>query len=249
MQRNTLILATALLAAGCYGDVTASTGELGRLRYALHTDYESHQDELTALPLLTRYEHRLSVSLTTKGEKKAGDEMDDIVHSSPTASVQGEGHDLTVLAEDPGAAYVESHLDGELFDRIELSFDDPTHLDLLTWIREPWESDFQERFGAGALTVQEGTQISFLAVPMADDVRLGGEFAPLIQLDHPELAVLDAQVFAVQEGGLTLVGEPVTFYAIEPGTVTFSLSDPVHGVSVERTFEILPLQVDSTPPG
>ena len=234
----------ALQAAACHGDYTSSTGEMGRISYGLYTDYESHQGELTDLPMMTGYPHSMFARLTSKGERKAGRRGSDIVHRTGGAAVShlGDGEDAPDFRIETHIAKtvtLESVLDGEVFDYIELEFKDPTHLDLVTWVRQPWEEDFHKQGLHMPMVVEEGTQISFLAVPMADDLRLAGDFTPEITVDPPSLAVPDAQVVAVQEGGLTLLGEPVTYYAIEPGTVTFTLTDPVHGVEVVRVVEII----------
>lgn len=251
MNDNRIAPLPLLLLAACLGDVTASNGELGRLRYALHTDYEGNQEELTELPLITGYAHRISVSLTSKGEKEAGDQAGLVSHTA--RGVEGieitndesdkdsqDAPDFAVLSPVPGEVMVDSLLDGDTFDRIALQFESPTRLDVLGWSRSPWEEDWTS-FENEALTVQEGSQISFLGVPMYKDIRLGGDFTPTITVDPPELAVPDTSVLAVQEGGMTTTGEPVTFYAIEPGTVTFTLSDPVNGVEATQIVEILPL--------
>jgi hypothetical protein len=233
------------LVAGCFGDVTRSSGELGRLTYALSTDYQTEQDELTDAVLLTGHEHRIFVDLTDQGRKDAGDDAAAIVHRADGAEIwteaDADGPDLDILVQDPGVVTVVSELDGRTFDRIDLAFGDPTGLELSTWIRPPWVEDWEDVSGPGALTVEEGTQIGFVAIPVADGVRLAGDFEPRADADPPELAVPDAQVFVVQEGGVTETTGDVVFYAIEPGTVTFTLSDPVHGVSVARVVDVVPL--------
>lgn len=241
-------VALALLAAGssgCYTVVTGSNGELGRLRYALATDYETDTDELTELPLITGYRHALFVDLTERGERDAGDAPESIVHRGPGVEsgepVDGDVPDLSVQVDVPGTSAIESMLDGDLFDRIELTYADPTRLELVTWVRGPWEDAWTDASGGGDLTLTEGAQVSFLAIPLDGSTRLGGSFAPTIDVDRPELVVPDADVAAVQEGGVTGSLEDVTYYVVEPGLVTFTFADPVHGVTATRTLEIVPL--------
>lgn len=240
---------TALLLAlttGCFGDLTESAGDLGNLSYGLSTDYEGGVEALTDLPLMTGYRHHILVSLTSDGEAAAEGNADQIVHAAAGAEIEIEETDVSndppdfdILAAEPGEVKVTSTLYGEVFDRVRLQLDDPTSLEIVAWTRAPWKDEW--KLARGALRVEEGTQISFLAIPEADGERLGGEFTPTIELDLPELAVPDVAVLAIQEGGMTTGGEPVTFYAIEPGTVTFTFSEPVHGVEAVRTVEILPL--------
>lgn len=248
-SNRTAALALLSLVAACHGDRTASNGELGRLSYALHTDYESEQDELTALPLLTGYAHRIDVELTTKGADDADDNAGLLEHTAegvdgveiesdePSEGSGVPGFDL--LSPESGEVVITSTLQGETFDLIRLQFERPTSLDVLGWSRAAWEEDWRS-FSGGNLTVQEGAQISFLAVPKAGETRLGGEFTPTITVDPPSLAVPDESVLAVQEGGMTTGGEPVTFFAIEPGTATFTLTDPVNGVEAVTVVEIAP---------
>lgn len=235
----------AVGASGCNTVVTGSNGELGRLRYALATDYETGTDELTELPLITGYRHDLLVDLTPQGERDAGDEAHLVVHRGDGVEsgepVEGDVPDLSVQVDVPGTSPIESMLDGDLFDRIVLTWADPTRLDLVTWVRGPWESEWTDATGGGALTVTEGAQVSFLAIPMDGDTRLGGSFTPTIDVDAPELVVPDADILAVQEGGITGGLEEVTWYAVEPGRVTFTFADPVHGVTAVRELDIVPL--------
>jgi hypothetical protein len=248
MLRNTTMIGLfgmlALGSTGCFGVTTGSNGALGRLSYSLYTDYETDQDELTALPLLTGYRHDLHVDLTPQGEKDANGDEHLIVHRGPgVESERGEDEgyvpSLSVQVDAPGSSTIESMLHGVLFDRLVLKYDDPTHLDVVTWIREPWAEEWAQV--NGPLVVSEGTQVSFLAIPMADDVRLGGEFTAEITVDDPALAVADAQILAIQEGGMTGGVDPESFYTIEPGTATFTFRDPVHGVEATRVVEIEPI--------
>ncbi|MEQ1508117.1 MAG: hypothetical protein ABMB14_38160 [Myxococcota bacterium] len=51
--------------------------------------------------------------------------------------------------------------------------------------------------------------------------------------------VPDQQILGVFEDDLWLVGEPVTFFAIEPGEVTFSIGDPANGLGVTEAVTVV----------
>lgn len=240
-----------MLAVACFGDVTSSRGALGRLEYSLYTDYDGQQDELTDLPLLTNHSHSIDVELTQRGKREAAGDGGSVIHTvEGIEGIEIESGAADEDSQDPpdfeiespvaGEATITSTLREEVFDTIELRFESPTRLDVIGWSRAPWEEDWMP-FASEVLTVQEGTQISFLVLPMYKSTRIGGEFTPTITVDPPELAVLDVGVMAVQEDGMTTAGEPVTFYAIEPGFVTFTLSDPANNIETERVVEITPL--------
>ena len=87
------------------------------------------------------------------------------------------------------------------------------------------------------LSVEPGTQLAFLAIPVADGMRLGGDFRPLVDVDSTDVVVPDSQVLAVQEGGITEI-QTTTYYAVETGTATLRFSDPNHGTEVQRQISI-----------
>lgn len=242
---------TLVFAVACFGDTTSSEGLQGRLVYSLSTDYEGEQEELTALPLLTGYSNFISVGLTSQGRRDALGEAGSMIHTADGidgieiySEVEDEDSiyapDFEILAPVPGEATIRSMLRGEVFDQIKLRFESPTRLDVIGWTRAPWEEDWAP-FAGEALAVPEGSQISFLVVPMYKSTRIGGKFTPNVAVDPPSLAVPDVDVVSVQESSLASVGEPLTFYALEPGFVTFTLSDPVNGVEAVKVVEVTPL--------
>ncbi|MEQ1569807.1 MAG: hypothetical protein ABMA64_29495 [Myxococcota bacterium] len=232
----------ASLAAGCHGDFLRSNGALGRISYGYGLDYEGG-DDLTDLWLETGYEQSFSAELTPEGARWVDGRGAGIVHSAAGARVESDSDDtalagFSILAQEPGTYRLESTLDRDLVDYIDLRFEDPTHLDLITFLREPWQEEWSRLGVADEVLATEGAQIAFLAIPMADDHRLGAEYEPDVAIDVPELVVPDATVLAVQEGGITGAVNTDLYYLIEPGVVTFTVSDPVHGVAVERAVTV-----------
>jgi hypothetical protein len=240
------MIAGVLLAAGC-GDYTASNGELGRLSYGLSTDYEIASDDLGSVALLTNHPLHLSVQLTEKGREDADGAEDEIEHSAEGAVVEtgeGEPGDLVITAAEPGEISVSSSLDGALFDRIVLTFDRPSELDLVSWVRGPYAEQWQDTTGHERLVVEEGGQISFLAIPFAaSGERLLGEFTPEVTVEPPELAVPDATVVNVYEEEVWTEPAPVTFFAVEPGEAVFTITDAGNGVSVSIPVTIEPISL------
>jgi hypothetical protein len=229
-----------LLAAGC-GDYTASNGEFGKLSYGLATDYEIASGDLTGVPLLTGYPLDLRVTLTEKGRKDVDDE-EELEHAAEGARVESHSDSVTLTVSEPGPITLTSTFQGELFDRIELRFDVPSELDLVSWVRGPYAEEWQDTAGHERLVVEEGGQISFLAIPFnADSERILGEFTPEVTVDPPQLAVPDATVINVYEEEVWTDPAPVTFFAVEPGEAVFTVRDPVNGVSVTIPVTIEPI--------
>jgi hypothetical protein len=230
-----------LLAAGC-GDYTESNGEFGRLSYGLSTDYEIESGDLTEVPLLTGHPLELVVSLTDQGRKEADGDEETLRHSAEGAEVDSEPESLTILASEPGSVIVNSTLNGDLFDRIQLRFEAPTELDLVSWVRGPYAEEWQDTAGHERLVVEEGGQLSFLAIPFADSgERILGEFTPEITVEPAHLAVPDATVVNVYEKEVWTSPSPVTFFAVEPGDAVFTISDPANGVFVTIPVTIEPI--------
>jgi hypothetical protein len=241
-------LAAALCLVAC-GDLTTASGELGRLEYALSTDYDAEARSLSGnVGLITNHPVELQVDLTEDGEEQAGTRAEAIRHEASAGVLEArpgdddEPADLSLTVPDEGPVTVTSTLEGELFDRIELRFARPAELELVTWVRAPWEEDWTDTTGTGRLTVQEGGQISFLTIPVeADGNRILGDFTPEITLDPPNLAVPDESVLGVYEQNIVASSAPVTFYAVEPGDLRFTLTDGGNDVSVAIDVTIVPL--------
>jgi hypothetical protein len=233
------LASTLALAAGC-GDSLGANGEHGRISYSLGVDYEFEVDDLTAQSFATHHEHTVQIDLTSDGERELGDaDPDDLVHTADGAEiVDADGSHFTFVAAEPGEVTVRTELDGAVFDEIVLRADAPTRLDLVRWVRAPWEDEAAPSRGIDPLTVAEGSQISFLAIPMAGQKRLISDFTPAIAASAEDLVVPTQQVYGVYEEELWVGGEPVTFVAIEPGAVSFTLGDPDNGVEVVQDITI-----------
>lgn len=246
-----LLVATPLV--GC-GDRNVATGELGRVQYSLHSDYLTEDVPLTMVSLVTGHVQPISTSLTDMGESLAGDDASTIVHTIDPAAeaildnrpsgADDQAPDIDVTVNAPGTYMLEATLDGDLFDRIELTFDSPDHLDLLTRVRVPYGDDWDDLDDA-TLEVGEGSQLAFLPIPIdASGTRLAGNFEVEIEAD-PAWAVAPAwNVWGVYEQNIVGSASPASLYFVEPGFVTVTLTDVPNGVSVTRDFQVLP--VDAT---
>ncbi len=247
----TLTLTAAATLVGC-GDFNRATGELGRVQYALHSDYITEDVPLTAVSLVTGHTQPLHTTLTDAGETAAGGDADAIVHAVDAAGVVVENRnagddecpDVDLTVDAPGTYALEATLDGDLFDRIELTFDTPTSLDLLTRVRAPYGDEWED-LDDGVLQVGEGSQLAFLPIPIdAFGDRLAGNFEVEITAD-PAWAVAPAwNVYGVYEQNIVGSASPASLYFVEPGFVTVTLTDVPNGVSVTRDFDVLP--VDAT---
>ena len=254
-MRNTLLFASlffALLTAGC-GDMNASTGELGHLNYSLHSDFVVEGLALVGTPILTGHPQRINVSLTDLGEGEATS-PEQIEHvSTPSSGVTLETAesgsdvgDLTITVATAGDYVIESMLGGEVFDRITLTFDTPTSMDLVTWIREPNGQDFDEATGSPIL-VAEGAQAAFVPIPLNESGdRIAGDFVPLVDADRSWAIVSGVNMLGIYEQNVVVALSPASVYFIEPGAISIAISDDVNGVDGVADFDVSPVYV---PPG
>lgn len=227
--------------AAC-GDFTASTGEFGRLVYGLHSDYLIANGDLTAVDVLTGHPQRIDVDLTESGSAK----VDDITELTHTVTLgDGEvaadvpfGSLFEITGHSTGKVTVTSDLAGELIDRIELSFEEPASLDLITWLREPYAADF-EKAGLGPHTVVEGTQAAFVPIPMdATGDRIAGDFAATVLGDPMEAVVPGSNVLGIYEQNVVESTSPPTVYFVGVGAASVTVADEANGVDATVTFDV-----------
>ncbi len=239
-----LLCLLALATVGC-GDFNAANGEFGRLRYSLHSDYLVDDVALDQIEIITRHQQSVYVRLTDAGDDLA-DNPEDIVHQvvsgAGTADTESSGDDeapdLRVTGDAPGELVVESRLDGELFDRITLNFDEPVGLELLTWLRPRNGDDFVEAQGA-TIAAGEGAQAAFVPVPLdATGTRLAGDFDVTTSADPEHHVAFGENVLGVYEQNVWHSPAPTSVYFIEPGPVTVSLTDEANGVTAGQAFDV-----------
>jgi len=244
-----LLLLPLVLLLGC-GDLSSSTGELGRIDYTLHSDFLVDGSALVGTPILTGHPQRIDLDLTDAGER-ASDSTLELVHSAtPSAGVSIEGSatsgdpgSISITVITPGEYVVESVLDGEVFDRITLLFDAPASLDVLPWIRPPNADDFTEASGS-PIAVAEGAQAAFVPIPInAGGDRIAGDFVPGLTADPEWAVVRGVNVLGIYEQNVVVARSPSSVYFIEPGAVAITLSDDANGVSADVFFEVAPVVV------
>ncbi|MCO4771604.1 MAG: hypothetical protein KDA24_16345 [Deltaproteobacteria bacterium] len=249
MRRLLLLALPALLLIGC-GDLSRSTGELGRLDYSLHSDFLVDGTALVGTSILTGHPQVIDLALTDAGED-AGSNFEEMSHvATPSAGVTLQGFNsdddvgnLTITVTDPGDYVIESMLDGSVFDRITLTFDSPTTLDLVTWVRVPNGEEFDEAAG-GAVSVVEGAQAAFVPIPLdADNERIAGDFVPELSASPDWAVVAGINVLGIYEQNVVVARSPASVYFIEPGMVTLTLTDPANAVDSSVTFDVDPVEV------
>lgn len=247
-HRKALLALLAGAAVSC-GDVTSSTGTYGMIDYSLYTRYEMAAGELTEVSIITGHTQEVTVELTETGEEEAADPSA-ITHSvTPSSGVtlnlleaaEDEAPDIEITVTDPGTYTLQSTLEGEVFDEIELVFDTPVSLDLITRVRGPYETDFQEV--SGTPEVEEGTQAVFLPIPLdsAGD-RIAGDFEVEIIGDPADSVVPGYNIHGVYEDDIWYSTTPASVYLIEPGEVSVTLDDVQNGVSAEQSFTVTEIE-------
>lgn len=238
----------AALALGACGDVVSSTGDYGNLNYALHIDYDAQYDELDDNRLITGYTHHIHAYLTPQGKDQVSRPADIVHHLEPSAGATLEQFtwdadivpNLYVTVSQPGTYTLVSELDGRLVDQLALHFDTPDAIELVTYVRAPWDDDFDKPWGE-LPTVGEGAQVMFVPIPVTDTgFRLIGDVATLLEIDPEWAAVPGMNVNGVYEDGYWGLGGAASWYIIEPGAVTFTFVEPVSGAVGQQTFLVDP---------
>lgn len=212
-----------LLLFACNYDQASGVGDEGNLGYTVATDFDI-ESSIRDVTFITQHDHYVGTWVTEQGERRFED-TEEWDHRSAAASVISQGSGFSIARDTPGSVEVESFADGALADRITFSFDDPTTMDVQAWARDPWGDDWRLLQVDDSLVV--GTQIAFLGIPLADDgTRLFTEEPVLVDAAPQDRLVPDVPVNDVWENGprTFLSYEAVTFYAIEAGPVTFTMS-------------------------
>ncbi|MEM9490628.1 MAG: hypothetical protein AAGC55_15890, partial [Myxococcota bacterium] len=199
--------------------------------YTLFTDYGVPESQLTDARIVTGHQQRLEVSLTAQGRLdvlQPDRVRHDVVPPNPDILISQDSStelsvpDVLITVSEPGTYVLESTEDGELVDRIELTFERPGSFQLITQLRDPWTENFIEAEGE-IITVEEGAQITFQAIPLdPGGQRLAGDMQTTISLDPMYMAVPGQGVIDTFEGGVWSVQGDVNFYFIEPGSATFT---------------------------
>lgn len=242
-------LALSLFAVGC-GDTSRSTGELGRIDYSLHSDFLVDGSALVGTSILVGHPQTINLDLTDLGESDASN-AEEITHTATPAdgvTIEEWNPDddvgwFNITVTTPGEYVIESMLDGSVFDRITLTFDAPSSMDLVTWLRQPNGEDFDEASGS-PIAAAEGTQAAFVPIPLdASGARIAGDFVPVISADPEWAVVTGVNVLGIYEQNVVVARSPASVYFIEPGAISITIEDDVNGVSGVADFDVAPVDV------
>ena len=242
-MRNLLL--PLLFLVGCE-NYTGSVGELGRIVYGLSSDYEVDDVGLSGALIVTGHPQRIMTSLTSSGEGRIREPGEVSHRVTPVEgallehSYEDDGiadFDLTVELE--GVYTVESLVDGNVVDRIDLTFGTPSYLDLITWIREPNEEGFDDVTDEGT-PVPRYTQVAFVPVPMGEgEQRLVGDISVETSASPEGAIITGSNVYGVFEQIVLATSNPPSIYLVEPGAVSITVSDVPNGVDAVRDFEVV----------
>ena len=242
-----VLLVGAMATSGC-GDVVGSSGDYGNLYYALFIDYDAEYEGLDENRLITGYDHQINVHLTAQGQEDV-DRPSEIAHDVdadiPVGLAQinygtNQVPDLIIDVAVPGPVTLESHYDGRLLDKLELHFDTPDAIDLVTYVRPPWDDDF-DATDSDVISVEEGAQLMLVPIPVTNTGhRLVGDISTVVEIDPEWAAVPGMNVNGVYEDGYWGLGGADSWYIIEPGNVTFTFVEVVSGAIGTRTFLVDP---------
>ncbi len=242
LAAGALVVSTLL---GC-GANSESTGELGRLRYSLYTRYLSPDSELINVPIVTGYDQRINTELTSTGRnevdnpKAISHRVEPAIGTTVTALADGQdAPDKFLRVTTPGPYTLASYNADQLFDRVDLTFDTPTNIELITWLRQT-DGTFSRQEESSSYAVVECAQITFLPVPTnSADERLLGDIDFDVVVEPSTAAVMVHNVEAVYEQSVLYEESPLSLVFVQSGTVTVTVSDQVHNdVSTMVQFEV-----------
>lgn len=238
-------LALAALASGC-GGFAGATGDEGLLRFTLVTDFELPSTDLKEVTIVAGHEQRLDVDLTQDGAREI-ENPEDLTYTIDAPGMiteqfphEDDPPDAVLTITEPGAVRLEAVDEtGAFVDGLDLAFDESTSLELSVRVRQPWLEAFVEQPEGAVSTVIEGSQATFLPIPLdANGERLAGDLEAQATVD-PEWAVVPgASVGGVYENGYWTLSGEIDFYFIEPGDVTVTITDAVSQAEGSHDFSV-----------
>lgn len=237
------IVAASSMLAGC-GDVVANEGNLGNLVYALFTDYNVEETELSEALLITGVEHRIMVTeapgADVSGKSQIAHRLypdtNSLIETSDSGGV-GIG-DAILTVNDAGDYTLQSWNGNELVDYIELKFVDADKLDVMTFLREPDQDEFGCVDGNNA-TVPLYSQVTFLAAPVdIDGNRLVGDIGLEISVSPVDSMIQVYNLDGVYENEVWESSTPMNMLFVEPGDVVVTLTEPLTGLTATVSFTV-----------
>jgi hypothetical protein len=246
MSRAWSVSVSCLLLLAC-GDSTTAEGDAGLLSFTLVTDYEVPQSDLRMATIVAGHRQELDVEMTYEGSRQIAEPTELAYAITPTAELEplpigNDVADLGVLVGEPGRYRIDALVDGVAVDGIDLEFDQTATIELSVRVRVPWEEELTEVSAGEVTTVVEGTQASFLPIPLAaDGERLAGSIEAEAIVDPRWSVVPGATLGGLYEDGYWTVSGEIDFYFIEPAEATVTITDPVSGGSGQHQFVVEPV--------
>lgn len=239
-------LALAVLAAGC-GDFTDAVGDEGLIRVSIYSNHEISADDLREVGVVAGHPQRFGVALTDAGRQKIS-RPDDLTYTlTPDPGVtfelgSGGPPDFTITVPATGMHRLDAIDGGVAVDGVDLRFESVASFELVVKVRAPFAEEFVTQASGQTSAVTEGSEVVFIPVPHgADGARLAGDVVTAASFDPAWAVVPDIDVEANWENGiLTSKGEG-TFYIIEPGMITLTVTDTVGGGSGQHVFAVAPI--------
>ena len=240
-----LALSSSLaLTVACGGETQSANGEFGMITYSLHSDYLMDGEPLDETTILTSHIQQFNGTLidSSSDALETGVETrvipsEGVTIADPTTEAPLNYWSFDVTVTNPGAYTFETWSDGEMIDRIEVTFEAPDALDLIGWARGPWEEGFEPIYDNDTLEV--GTQVAFLPVPLnTERERIAGDMFAEISVNDESLAVPDSEILAVQEQGVYTIQSTSSLYLIAEGEVEVTLTDVPNAVAATWSFDV-----------
>jgi hypothetical protein len=71
--------------------------------------------------------------------------------------------------------------------------------------------------------------------------RIAGDFVPVLAADPEWAVVTGINVLGIYEQNVVVARSPASVYFIEPGEISITLSDAIHGVDAVVDFSVTPV--------
>jgi len=249
MTHRHLLAWLPLLTIAC-GSSSSAEGALGHLSYRLSSDFEAESGDLREVQIVVGHKQWITVELTEDGEKAVKEEGDVFHRMKPShvATFEGGGSDdslsdVVVTVSEGGTHTLESVEGDEIIDYIALDWAVPKKIDTVLWLKNPSDDDF-ETVDGGTVAATEGAQLAMLPVPVRNGERLAGAYEVEVSADPPWAVAITEEVLGIYEQRVVTASNERSLVFIEPGTVTVTMTDPVHGISTSQVYEVAPIATD-----
>lgn len=235
-------LIAAIASLGC-GDFVVNQGNLGKLVYALHTDYLVVEGDLEDVSLITDVEHRLNITPAKDADVTNPAGISHIMAPSDGVTITTEPAgdsvgDAVFTVGIPGQYTLQSWQGTELIDYIVLNFVEAQAIEVITYVREPDAEQFVRR-DTDPVQAEVFSQATFIGKPVdAEGNDLVGDIGLEFAVVPADAAVEVYNLDAIYENGVWGSSTPINILFVATGDVSVVLTEKLTGLQKTISFTI-----------